>query len=158
MSKTLRPRAPYAETDMAKFLDRRIDSLRKISGSERVEEVMAKFISVLPKEVTRFRKGEAKFPLDRIYLLANATSDFPAHLLRMALEQHFPELQDALADLFGYIATPSEAWHLLRKWREATDNLDPDPTPECERAVDRMIEEVKSAMAAAHHTQSASKS
>ena len=96
-----------------------------------------------PSELASLRRGEIPFPLDRVFLLALVMDKYPAHLFRLALDQHWPDFQEKLSEFFGYIATPNEGWILLRKWREATENLDPDTTPELERAVDRMIEEVK---------------
>ena len=102
-----------------------------------------KILYLRPSELPKLRRGEIPFPIDRVFLLELAIADTPAHLFRLAVDQHWPDLQEKLSEFFGYIATPNEAWILLKKWREATENLDPDTTPEIERAVDRMIEEVK---------------
>lgn len=89
-----------------------------------------------------------------MFLLALVLGEYPANLLRLAVDQNWPGLQDKLSAFFGYIATLNEEWILLRKWREATENRDPDSTPEIERAVERMIKEVKASISAEQSSQS----
>ena len=133
------PRMPYADTELVMFLDKRINAPKAI----RSEEEIAKILWLRPSGLAKLRRGEIPFPLDRVFLLALAIDGYPANVFRLALDQHWPDLQEKLSEFFGYIATPNEAWILLRKWREATENLDPDTTPDLERAVDQMIANVK---------------
>lgn len=144
------PRRPYADTELAKFLDKRIDALKAV----KTEEEIAKILHFPQSDLASFRKGEIPFPIDRVFLLALVLGEYPANLLRLAVDQNWPGLQDKLSAFFGYIATPNEEWILLRKWREATENRDPDSTPEIERAVERMIKEVKASISAEQSGQS----
>jgi hypothetical protein len=141
-------RTPFANSLMAKYLDRRIEAIKNIKTEQ---EIAAELFFHDPKVISMFRRGEAMFPLDRIGLLALAINSNPAHLFRMALEQHWPGLLDTMAETFGGIATPNEDY-LLNKWRKATDNMDPTWTPEIKRAVDHMIAEVTSVTASASTT------
>ncbi len=132
-------RTPFADSALAKFLDRRIEALKDM----KTEAEIAKEIWSPPSFIPMYRRGEAKFPLDTIWLLAAAIDATPAHLFRLALEQHWPGLGEEMVLAFGAIATPAEEGLLLRPWRKATDNMDPRPIPELERAIARMITEVR---------------
>jgi hypothetical protein len=63
-------------------------------------------------------------------------------LFRLALEQYWPNMGDMIAGIFGRIASENEEAIFLKKWRLATKELDPDPSPALEAAVDRLISEV----------------
>ena len=89
-----------------------------------------------------FKRGETRVPLEKIPALANALKVDPGHLFRLALEQYWPDLGATIATIFGRMATENEEAILIRKWREATKDADPAPTPKIERAVDQMLKDV----------------
>ena len=138
-------RKPYADTDLAKYLDYKIDSIKGI----KTEEVIAAEMRFLEaKDIRRLRTGEEMAPLYWIGRLAHIIDAVPANLYRMAVDQHWPTLQETLAETFGAIATPNEAHLFLRKWRAVTENKDPAQTPEIREAIDRMLKEVRVLLAA----------
>jgi hypothetical protein len=63
----------------------------------------------------------------------------------LVVDQYWPGLEQEFLKWAGTIATANEEAILLRKWRAATDNMDPRSTKEVDAAVDRMIEVVNSA-------------
>jgi len=137
---TVRPGMPFANSSIAKFLDHQIDTLK---GAKTQREVAAEIGYDKPNMISMFKRGEVRVPLNKIPALAKAINADPAHLFRLALEQHWPGMIETIDAIFGQVATANEQQILLKKWREATDNTDPDPTPAIERAVDRMIADVK---------------
>lgn len=64
----------------------------------------------------------------------------------MALEQHWPDLEETLVETGGTIATASEHCFLLKRWREATDNMDPISTPAIDLALESLFAVVKEEM------------
>jgi hypothetical protein len=64
------------------------------------------------------------------------------------LEQRWPDLEETLAETGGAIATANEHFDLLKRWREATDNMDPISTPAMDQAIENMMAVVKAEMSA----------
>ena len=63
------------------------------------------------RDIDAIRKGEERFPIERIYLFAQSLGISPGHLLRLAFESYYPEITEELAMLFGfYIATPCKSY------------------------------------------------
>ena len=136
---TIRPGMPFAENAIAKFLDKRIDELK---GVKTQREIAAEVGYDKPNIISMFKRGETKVPLDKVLLLAKALDTDPAHLIRLGLEQSIPGFNAIMDDLLGIVATKNEARILLTKWRKATKDLDPGPSPDIDAAVDEMIERV----------------
>jgi hypothetical protein len=79
-------------------------------------------------------------PLDKIPLLAKALGVDPAHMFRLALEQYWPDRSDIIAKLFGRLASENEEEILLKPWRTAPRNADPETSVKIEVAITKMIE------------------
>lgn len=130
---------PYANAPIARYLDKQIDALK---GIKTQREIATEVGYEKPNIISMFKRGEAKVPLDKIPALAKALHVDPTHLFRLAMQQYWPGLGEAIETVFGRIATPNEEAILLSKWRTATDDMDPAPSPALEAAVDRLISEV----------------
>ena len=137
---------PYADTAIAKYLDKQIEALK---GAKTQREIAAEIGYDKPNIISMFKRGEAKVPFDKIPSLAKALHVDPAHLLRLALEQYWPNIGQTFEQIFGRIATENEEEILLKKWRAATCNADPQPNDVVNAAVDRMITEISSNRGAA---------
>ncbi len=140
MREPQKPGMPFADSAIARYLEKQIEALR---GVKTQREIANEIGYDKPNMISMFKRGEAKVPLEKIPLLAKALHVEPTHLFRLALEQYWPGLAGTIASIFdGRLATENEEAILLSKWRAATDNMDPDPSPALEAAVDRLISEV----------------
>ena len=149
MREPQKPGMPFANSAIARYLDKQIEALR---GDKTQREIAIEIGYDKPNMISMFKRGEAKVPLDKIPLLAKALHLDPTHLFRLALEQYWPNMGDMIAKIFGRIASENEEAILLRKWRTATDNMDPAPSPALEEAVDRLIREVVATRTAPKHS------
>ncbi|QIG75651.1 hypothetical protein EVC20_080 [Rhizobium phage RHph_Y2_17_1] len=110
---------PYANTKVARFLDKHIDQV--VNRSHR--EIAQAAGWTQSNMVTMIKKGDAKLPLDRVAALARAIDVDPLFLFRMALEQFMPEDAET-ARMLDFICTENEV-EILKVIREASDNSDP---------------------------------
>jgi hypothetical protein len=130
---------PFANTALARFLDRRIEELK---GVKTQREIAYEVGYKTPNLISMFRHGESKVPLDKIASLARSLDVDAGHLLRLGLEQYWPGLNDAIKEILGRIATTNEEDLFLKKWRLMTDNSDPTPTSQMKERVGRIIEQI----------------
>ncbi|OCP22021.1 MULTISPECIES: helix-turn-helix transcriptional regulator [unclassified Ensifer] len=114
---------PYANTKVARFLDKHID--QKVNKSHR--EIAQAAGWTQSNMVTMIKKGDAKLPLDRVAALARAISVDPLFLFRLALEQFLPEDKDT-ARMLDFVCSANEV-EILNVIREAND-ADPKLTDE----------------------------
>ncbi|MBX4911395.1 helix-turn-helix transcriptional regulator [Rhizobium bangladeshense] len=110
---------PYANTKVARFLDKHID--QKVSKSHR--EIAQAAGWTQSNMVTMIKKGDAKLPLDRVTSLARAIDVDPMFLFRLALEQFLPD-EPETARMLDFICTSNEA-EILGIIREVSGNSDP---------------------------------
>lgn len=134
-----KPGMPFANSAIAKFLDKQIDNLK---GVKTQREIADEIGYDKPNMISMFKRGEAKVPLDKIPLLAKALGVETAHLFRLALEQYWPDQAKLILGIFGRTATENEDAILLKKWRAASQDLDPASSARIEAAVDNMLEDV----------------
>ncbi len=132
-----KPGMPLANSAIAKFLDKQIDSLK---GIKTQRQIAAEIGYDKPNMISMFKRGEAKVPLDKIPQLAKALGVDAGHLFRLALEQYWPGEAKLILDIFGRTATENEEIILLKKWRAASRNTDPASSARIESVVDAMIE------------------
>ena len=88
-----KPGMPFANSAIAKYLDRHIDTLK---GVKTQREIAAEIGYEKPNMISMFKRGEVRVPLDKIPLLAKAIDADPAHLFRLALEQYWPGLGETI--------------------------------------------------------------
>jgi transcriptional regulator with XRE-family HTH domain len=133
----IKPGMPFADSAIAKYIDKKIDELKGVKTQREIAQEagyeMANIISM-------FKRGESRVPLDKIPLLSKALGVDPAHMFRLALEQYWPDRGDIIAKLFGRLASENEEEILLKPWRTATRNADPETSVKIEVAVTKMIE------------------
>ena len=128
---------PFADSAIAKYIDKKIDELK---GVETQREIAQEAGYEMANIISMFKRGESKVPLDRIPLLSKALGVDPAHMFRLALEQYWPDRGDIIAKLFGRLASENEEEILLKSWRTATRNADPETSVKIEVAATKMIE------------------
>jgi hypothetical protein len=136
------PPRPYAYSLFAKFLHKRLEQLK---NSRTEQEIADASLLHDVKYLTMLRRGEERLPFDYIPWLARAIDADSLHIFRLVVDQYWPGLEQEFLEFAGTIATANEEAILLRKWRAATNNMDPRSTDEVDRAVDQMIEIVKQA-------------
>jgi transcriptional regulator with XRE-family HTH domain len=78
--------------------------------------------------ISMLKHGDTKVPLDKIPALARALDADPAHLLRLALEQYWPEWKKVINEIFGGVVSKNEIT-LLLAIRKATLDRDPEFSP-----------------------------
>ena len=112
----------YANTALARFLDKRIDELR---GVKTQAEIAAEAGFKTANMVTMLKLGDTKLALDRVPSMAKALDVDPAYLLRLAFDQAFGETTaKAIHEIWGTPITANErVW--IAEIREASDNGDP---------------------------------
>jgi len=116
---------PNANTEIAKFIDGRIDQL-KGRKSQKDVAVQAGFTNV--NFLSMIKSGAAKVPFDRVPGLAKALECDPARLFLLALEQYYESSAlVAIKQIFGTVVSDNEvSW--IEALRKASDNTDPPIT------------------------------
>ncbi|MEQ8931860.1 MAG: helix-turn-helix transcriptional regulator [Silicimonas sp.] len=126
------PKKPYADTRLAKYIDKRVMELRpKKSQNEIAAE--AGFVSL--NMLSMLKAGSTKLPLDRVPSLARALECDPAYLLRLTLEQVVGDTAaNAIVNIQGTPVTNNElGW--LNEIREASGHSDPHMTARSRAAI-----------------------
>jgi hypothetical protein len=120
----MKMKRPYADTDLAAFITKRVLQLRPKPQIDIARE--AGFPN--PNFVSMLKNGAAKLPLDRVLSLAAALKCDPRHLFLFELQQQGYETeQAAIADIFGTVVTRNEViW--LEELRNASGRSDPSLT------------------------------
>ncbi len=131
----MKPQYPFADTAMVKFLTKRIDELKPELTQREIARRMGyrcvNFVSMM-------KTGAARVPLEKLPALAEILGVDPAHLVRLGLEQYWPEI-DVVSKVLPPPVTKNEM-ALLRLIRKATDYTDPEVTPDREAAFTRLFE------------------
>ena len=100
------PKKPYADTRLAKYIDKRVMELRPNKSQNEIA-VEAGFVSV--NMLSMVKAGSTKLPLDRVPSLARALECDPAYLLRLTLEQVAGDTAArALEEIMGTPVTRNE--------------------------------------------------
>jgi len=120
---------PYAETKMARFLDKRIDSLKDETSQREIAAAVG-FRSA--NIISMFKTGETKVPLDKIPGLAKAIKVDPAHLMRLGLEQYWPDQMRTINEIFQNLVTRAEM-EIIEVYRSASTDRDPPVTEDQKR-------------------------
>ena len=131
---SMKSQYPFADTTMVKFLAKRIDELKpELTQREialRLGYRCVNFVSMM-------KTGAARVPFEKLPALAEILDVDPAHLVRLGLEQYWPELEVVSRVLPAPITKNERA--LLRLIRKATNYADPEITPNHEAAVERVF-------------------
>ncbi len=111
-------------TKLAAFLDKRLDELK---GTATLAEIARKMGYPRGHILSMFRADQAKVPLEKIPALAEALDVDVGHLMRLGLEQYWPDKMDVITKVFSRIVTDNE-FELVREIREWTSDADPKLT------------------------------
>jgi hypothetical protein len=122
---------PYKDTDLARYVAKRILELRPKNQSDIAVEAgfsNANFVSMI-------KSGTSKLALDRVPNFAKALECDPAFLMRMAIEQTVGSTAGrALLEILGTPVTANERlW--LEEIRDASGSSDPRPTSRARAAI-----------------------
>ncbi|RWK85290.1 MAG: XRE family transcriptional regulator [Mesorhizobium sp.] len=123
---------PYANTRLAKFVERRILELRpKKTQSAIASEAGFSQHTML----VNIKMGTSKLPLDRVPALAKALDCDAAMLFMLAVEQLGNDATGvAIRRIFGTLVTANEAdW--LEEIRDASGHTDPSLTSKARSAI-----------------------
>lgn len=129
---------PWADTRMAKLLDKRISQLPKTQ-----REIAQDMGYSRPNILSMMKSGEAKVPLDRVPAMAKALDVDVALFFRLALEQNFrgTEIVKVINDIFGTMVSKNEVeW--VETLRRVSDNSDPDLSPARSEAFEKFLGEI----------------
>jgi transcriptional regulator with XRE-family HTH domain len=125
------PGKPYAETKLAKFLEKRILELRPKKTQRKIAAETG-FASV--NMLAMIKAGKSRLPLDRVPALAKALEVDGARLFLMAVEQQDNALAIVLRDIFGTAVSRNEVdW--LEEIRGASRHTDPNLTARAQKAI-----------------------
>lgn len=113
-----------AHSKLAQFLDKRLDELK---GTTTLLEIARKMGYPRGHIVSMFRADQAKVPMDKIPALAEALNVDVGHLMRLGLEQYWPDKMDVITKVFSRIVTENE-FELIQEIRERTKDADPKVT------------------------------
>lgn len=113
---------PFAATKMAHFMQRR---LQELEGEISQTEIAHKLGYPKSNIISMFKTGETKVPLDKIPALAEALHVDVAHLMRLGLEQYWPDKMNVITEVFSRMVTANEL-ELLREIRRRTKDADPE--------------------------------
>ena len=128
---------PFADSAIAKYIDKKIDDLKGVKTQREIAQEAGYETSNI---ISMLKRGESRVPLEKIPLLSKALGVDPAHMFRLALEQYWPDRGDIIAKLFGRLASENEEEILLKPWRTATRNADPETSVKIQVAVTKMIQ------------------
>ncbi len=114
----------YGQTRMAKYLDRQIEALK---GEVSQRDIAVKLGYPKSNIISMFKTGDAKVPLDKIPALAEALHVDVGHLMRLGLEQYWPDKMAVITEVFSRLVTENEM-DIIECIRKATHDSDPKAT------------------------------
>lgn len=127
-----KPGRPYANTRLARFIEKRILELRPRKTQL---EIATEAGFKQPNMLAMVKAGTSKLPLDRVPGLAKALECDPTLLFMLAVEQLGGDTTEgAIAQIFGTLVTRNEtAW--LEEIRDASGHTDPALTSRARSAI-----------------------
>ena len=85
-----------------------------------------------PNMISMFKRGETKVPLDKIPALAKALNVDAAFMFKLAVQQYWPDMGKAIAEIFGTVLTKNET-KMIELIRRLTKGSDPELTHRAKR-------------------------
>lgn len=99
----------------------------RLAESDKTQrEIAAECGFETPNIITMFKNGSTKVPLNRIGALAKALDADPAHMLRLAMREYMPDTWESIEDTLNSTLLTANELKLIRAYREATGNGDPE--------------------------------
>lgn len=114
-------RVQLSQSRMARYLDRQIDALK---GEVSQKDIAIKLGYPKSNIISMFKTGDAKVPLEKIPALAEALHVDVAHLMRLGLEQYWPDKMDVITKVFARSVTENE-YDIIECIRKAAHDSDP---------------------------------
>lgn len=109
---------------VAEYLTRQIDTITK-SGEKTQKDIADELGYTKPNIITMFKQGKTNLPLNKVGPMAKALGVDSVYLLRMVLNEYYPETYTAIEHLLkGGIVTKNEE-HIVMRLRELTHHADP---------------------------------
>lgn len=133
MAKTVAANTP---SKIAVYLAKQIDALSSIKSQREIAQEMGYTKGNI---ISMFKTGEVKVPLDKIPALAKAINVDPAFLFRLAMEQYWPDMNEAISAVFGSITTANQR-ALLARIAELLGEEDPALTPELDAKLKKALQ------------------
>lgn len=121
---------PYADMPLAQYLSKQIDVQASMNKNQR--QIAQEIGYEKPNMISMFKRGEAKVPLDKIPALAKALNVDPAFMFKLAVQQYWPDMGKAIAEIFGTVLTRNET-KMIELIRETTKGSDPELSRDLER-------------------------
>jgi len=128
---------PYSQSRMARYLDRQIDALK---GEVSQRDIAMKLGYPRSNIISMFKTGDAKVPLDKIPALAEALHVDVSHLMRLGLEQYWPDKMDVIAKVFARSVTENE-YEIVECIRKASHDSNPKANPSQKTELRRLFSE-----------------
>ena len=129
----------FANTRTARYIDKQLDAMADIR-SQREIAMMAGWNQ--PAMVSMIKRGEVRPPLDKLPALARALNVDPAHLVRLAIEDHFPEIAEAVQIGYGF-ATSANERAIIEEIRKLSNGSDPALNDHMRETLKTAIEPLK---------------
>lgn len=125
------PGYPYAKSRLTKLISERIAAL---SGVKDQQTIAWEAGYDRPNNLSMIKAGATRLPLDKVPALAKSLGIDPVFLFRLAVEQHWPALEDSLDKVFG-VAHTENAAEILAYINEVSGQPDPALTPKLKQAI-----------------------
>lgn len=119
---TARP-LPHSSA-LVMFLAKQLDELK---GDTTLREIAVKLGYSQGNIISMFKSGECKIPLEKVPALAEALDVDVAHLMRLGLEQYWPDKMNVITEVFSRMVTANEMAFLMEV-RKLTNHADPQLT------------------------------
>jgi DNA-binding Xre family transcriptional regulator len=111
----------YGNSKIAQYLGKKIASL---SGVKSQKQIAREVGYDRPNMLSMMKTGATKVPLEKVPALAKALGCDIGHLMRLGLEQYWPDKLDVIHEVFGRLVTGNE-WKIVQVFRQETHDTDP---------------------------------
>ncbi len=121
---------PYADMPLAQYISKQIDVQASLGKNQR--QIAVEIGYEKPNMISMFKRGETKVPLDKIPALAKALNVDAAFMFKLAVQQYWPDMGKAIAEIFGTVLTKNET-KMIELIRRLTKGSDPELTHRAKR-------------------------
>jgi transcriptional regulator with XRE-family HTH domain len=115
----------FADNRSTIYIGKQIDALQGVMSQREIANAVG---WNQPAMISMIKRGEVKPPLEKIPALGRALKVDPAHLTRLVLADHYPDIYEALS-VIGLVPTANEN-AIIAHIRDVTGDADPELTDE----------------------------
>ena len=120
-------RKPIKTPELDEFNNSKV--ARYLAGAIDLSGVSQKDISrqigyTKPNIITMFKQGLTRLPLEKVGPMADALGVDPMRLMRLCMEEYFPQAWESMQSIIGFAVTQNEM-DIIEAIREATNEEDP---------------------------------